>query len=121
MFSSQMKENKWEMKAKRISLYLTFFPKQKKNMWECEIIIICEKLKNIMRNKIRNNLINIFILHYIWFYIFYLLTLNATPYKINRKIAHLTSINFQYMLHIIIKFKKLKIINIYIYIYIYII
>jgi len=30
---------------------------------------------------------------------YYLLTLNFMPYKINRKIPNLTSINFQYMLH----------------------
>jgi len=40
------------------------------------------------------------------------------PYKINIKIPNLTSINFQYILHIIKKFKKLKDICIYIYIYI---
>ena len=81
------KIKKWEMKVKIISLYLTVFcfSKQKENMWECKIIIICEKLKNIMRKKIRNILINIFILHY------YLLTLNVMPYKINRKILNLTS------------------------------
>jgi len=46
-----------------------FFSKQKENMWECEINIICEKLKNTMKKKIKNILINIFILYYIWFYI----------------------------------------------------
>jgi len=46
-----------------------FFSKQIKNMWECEIIISCEKLKNKMRKKIKNILINIFILQYIWFYV----------------------------------------------------
>jgi len=42
------------MKEKRISLYLTvsLFSKRKENMWECEINITSEKIKNtVKKNK----------------------------------------------------------------------
>jgi len=58
--------------------YFFFFKTEKKNMWECEIIISCGKLKNKMRKKIKNILINIFILRYIWFYV--LLFINIKYY-----------------------------------------
>jgi len=42
---TKMEDDKWEMKAKIMSLFLTFFflQKQKENIWEWEMITICEK------------------------------------------------------------------------------
>ena len=63
------------MKAKRISLYLTafFYSKQKENMTECEINIICRKLKkyNKKENKKYLNKYLYSSLHLILYFIIY--------------------------------------------------
>jgi len=74
-----------------------FFVQTKENKWERSI----PYLKNLEDSKKIIKYLNRFLLFFtIFYFIFYdLLTFNIVPYKRNKKMLNLISINFQYTIY----------------------